>query len=72
VTKIEFDLYVPDTVVLQIFDDSGKELSTLLSKKLEPGKYQIDWNAENIASGVYFYQISIGDNTHIKKMLLIK
>jgi hypothetical protein len=50
-----------------------------VNAELEPGKYTIDWNAENFASGIYYYRIEAWDNrtndenfVQTKKMILIK
>ena len=83
VTKIKFD--VPSNVKsettnvkLVIFDILGREVTTLLDKKLQPGSYKTVWDGSNFASGVYFYKLSVGNEqgepvfSETKKMILIK
>ena len=57
---------------LTIFDILGKEVTTLIDEKLLPGRYEVNWNASDYASGVYFYKISAGEFTATKKMVLMK
>ena len=47
-------------------------MATLVSERLPAGRYKYDWDAVNLASGVYLYQIEAGDFQQVKKMVLIK
>ena len=57
---------------LKIFDLLGREVTTLVNEKLSPGSYEVEWNADGFASGIYFYQLKTQSYTETKKMLLIK
>ena len=77
VTKIKFD--IPSNTKgeisgtkLVIYDILGKELTILLNRQLQPGSYEIDWDAAQFPSGVYFYTLSSGEYLITKKMVLIK
>ncbi len=81
VTKIRFQippLNLPLTggdkegVSLKIYDVLGKEIAVLVNQQLKPGIYEIDWNAENIPSGVYFYSLLTNEFTQTKKMVVLK
>ncbi len=75
ITKISFEIPVNNTAGLTkliIYDVAGREVSVLVNEQLQPGKYEIDWDAENFTSGVYFYTLSTGNFKETKKMLLIK
>jgi len=75
ITKISFEIPVIGTNVytsLTIYDITGRIVSVLVNEQLQPGKYEIDWNAENLTSGVYFYTLSTGNFKDTKKMLVIK
>lgn len=72
VTKFRFSIPNTADVKLKIFDVSGREITTLLNKTMQPGKYEINWDASAYSSGVYFYKIETKDFTSSKKMLLIK
>jgi hypothetical protein len=72
VTNIKFDLRDNSFVNLIIYDAVGKEVQTLVNSRLNAGQHSYIWNAENYSSGVYFYSISAGNSTEMKKMLYIK
>ncbi|MBE2228591.1 MAG: T9SS type A sorting domain-containing protein [Ignavibacteria bacterium] len=57
---------------LVIFDTKGRKVSILLDKQLEPGTYEIDWDASMYSRGIYFYTLKSGDFKETKKMILIK
>jgi hypothetical protein len=59
-------------VTLKIFDILGREIETPVNDALNPGIYEINFNAENLSSGIYFYRISAGDFTDTKRMVLIR
>ena len=66
-------------VSLKIYDVLGREVHTLVNQPQNPGKYSVQFNAENLASGIYFYQLtagaSIGSATgfvETKKMILLR
>ena len=59
-------------VLLKIFDILGKEIAVLVNENLKHGIYEIDWNAENIPSGVYFYSLITNEFTQTKKMVVLK
>jgi hypothetical protein len=63
---------------LVIYDVLGRETAILINEGLKPGTYQVEFNAENLPSGIYFYQLTIGNEQSAivqsitKKMVLIK
>ena len=58
---------------LAIFDILGREVAVLNNEQLKPGTYEVEWDAGNYPSGVYFYQLSINnEQLATKKMVLIK
>ena len=59
-------------VLLKIYDALGKELAVLVNEQLKPGTYEIDWDASNYPSGVYFYSLITGEFTQTRKLVLIK
>jgi hypothetical protein len=74
-TKIKFDIasFTKGRLVnLTIYDMLGREVATLINSELNPGTYEINWNASNFSTGVYLYKIIAGDWTDIKKMVLVK
>ena len=75
-TKIDFEIPNFSTVKLAVYDVLGREVSTLINEDLGAGAYTVDFRAENLASGIYFYSIKVenqnGQFRDIKKMTLIK
>ena len=71
-TTISFSLPTKEFVTLKIYDVLGKEIATLVNEELPGGKYSKHWNAEGLSSGIYFYNLTAGNNSNVKKMLLIK
>ena len=59
-------------VKLIVFDILGREVAILVNEELNPGTYEVDWDASNYPSGVYFYNITTNEFTETKKMILIK
>jgi hypothetical protein len=80
VTKIKFD--IPSSlnkrgdkagfITLKIYDVLGREITTLVNEQLNPGPYEVEWDAGNSPSGVYFYKLLAGDYSLTKKMILMK
>ena len=71
-TKISFSIPSKDIVRLKVYDILGREIALLTYKVYETGKYEIEFNAANLPSGVYFYTLTTGSNSITKKMLLMK
>ena len=59
-------------VQLKVFNVLGKEVATLINEYKPVGKYEIDFNASALPSGVYFYQLKAGSFVSTKKMILLK
>jgi len=70
-TTIRFQLAKSRRVVLNIYDVRGKKVTTLVDGFQDQGNHQIKFNATNLASGLYFYTLSVGDCVLTKKMILI-
>jgi hypothetical protein len=72
VTNISFSIPQTGLVKLVVFDVMGREVATVVNKNMTAGNYTADFNASSLASGIYFYKISVGDFTDTKKMMLVK
>ena len=72
VTDIRYDIPKTSHVKLVIYNTLGQEVTTLVNETLQPGSYKAVWNANNYASGVYFYRLVTHGFTDVKKMVLIK
>jgi len=77
VTKIKFNIKKEyrsqeSEVKLSIYDILGRKIEDLVNEKLQPGTYEVEWNASQFSSGVYFYQFRAGDFNAVMKMVLIR
>jgi len=72
VTKINYELPSDGKVKLMIYDVLGREVKTLVNEVKQAGKYTVEFNGHNYASGVYFYRIESGKFTEVKRMVLVK
>jgi hypothetical protein len=72
VTKINYELPKNGLVKLVIYDILGREVKTLVNELKTAGRYTIEFNGSQLASGVYFYRIQAGDFVQVKEMLMIK
>ena len=59
-------------VTLKVYDLLGREVATIVNKELNTGNYKYQWNAGNLASGIYLYRIQSGNYSLTKKMILLK
>jgi aminopeptidase N len=71
-TTIRFDLPEAMYASLKVYNSLGEEVATLVEKDLLAGRYSIDWNADDLASGIYFYRLHAGDFAATKKLLLLR
>jgi len=60
------------TVQLKVYDILGNEIATLVNEEKAPGAYEVEFSAKTLASGIYFYKLSVGPNNIFKKMIVIK
>ena len=71
-TIIEFSILKSAFTTLKIFDALGGEIKTLLNEEKVPGNYIINFDASLLSSGIYFYKLTAGEYTAMKKMMFIK
>jgi len=71
-TTISYKLPKSSFVKLAIYDVNGKLIETLVNEFKNAGYYLVEWNADKICSGIYFYRIDAGEYTCVKKCLLVK
>jgi photosystem II stability/assembly factor-like uncharacterized protein len=71
-TIISFQIPEQTNVVLKVYDVLGNEVATLINEEKPAGIYEANWDASNLPSGIYVYQLKAGKDTQIKKMLLLK
>jgi hypothetical protein len=71
-TSIQYALSSRQFVSLKVFDVLGNEVATLINEDKPAGSYQIDFNANDLSSGIYFYQLKAGSFVDTKKMILLR
>lgn len=71
-TIINYQLATGSHVTLKVYDMLGKEVETLVNKVQPTGDYKVTFNANRLASGVYFYQLRANDFIQTNKLILLK
>jgi hypothetical protein len=72
VTQINYALATESIVKLTVFDLLGKQVASIVNTKQPAGRYQVEFDGSNLASGMYIYKIEAGSFTDVKKMMLVK
>lgn len=71
-TIIRYQIPESGLVTVKIYDLLGREVKTLVNEFMQGGIYNVSFNAANLASGIYFYQIKAGNFISTKKMILLR
>ncbi len=71
-TKINYQIPELSFVSLKVYDILGNEITTLVNDEKPAGRYEADFNAKNLSSGIYFYRLQAGKFIHTFKMILLK
>jgi len=76
-TKIRYTIPAVGTslmkfVQLKVYDVLGNEVTTLVNEEKPTGYYEVNFNASQLASGIYFYKIQAGSFVSTKKMILLR
>ncbi|MFH1862251.1 MAG: M6 family metalloprotease domain-containing protein [bacterium] len=71
-TTLRFSIPRAEQVVLTIYDSSGRIVSQILNHRLNAGEHDVNWNASNQPSGIYFYHIKAGAWSQAGKLVLMK
>lgn len=71
-TTIKFGLPEKSNVVLTVYNSLGAEVATLVNEVREAGSYEIEFNADDFSSGIYYYKIASGNFVETKKMILLR
>ncbi len=72
VTVIKYSIAERTKVNLTVYDILGNEIKTLVNENKEPGYYEINFESENLSSGIYLYRLNTNNFVSIKKMVIIK
>lgn len=71
-TEIKFSIPNSEIVQIKVYDIFGKEIKTLLNEFKPTGVYEVEFDASNLPSGVYFYRMISGSYSETKKMILLR
>jgi len=71
-TNVSFSVKEKSEVTIVIYDINGKEVTKLANGVYQPGNYSIKWNATDFTSGIYFYKMTAGNFTEVRKMVFLK
>lgn len=72
VTTIEYSIPLSGFVQVKIFDILGREIKSMVNREQSAGNYKVLFDASDLSSGVYLYQVKAGDFIQTKKMILMK
>jgi len=71
-TVINYSIDKPGFVQLSVFNILGQKVAHLVNEYKQSGSYNVQFNANNLSSGVYFYELNAGNMSSVKKMLLLR
>jgi len=71
-TRIQYQVSGVSHINLKVYDVLGNEVATLVNEEKQAGSYEVDFNASQLTSGVYFYTINAGSFVETKKMILLR
>lgn len=71
-TTIKYQLPKPEKVKLEIYNIRGQRVETLVNEYKDAGYYSVEWNASRISTGVYFYRLTAGEFTSVRKCVFVK
>jgi hypothetical protein len=72
ITEIQYEIPTRSMVTLKVYNLLGIEVAVLVNKTVDVGSYEMEWNASTLPTGVYFYRLTTGNHTEVKKMVLMK
>ncbi|MBP9006066.1 MAG: T9SS type A sorting domain-containing protein [Candidatus Marinimicrobia bacterium] len=72
VTTIRYSLSTSQYVVLKVYDVLGNEVATLVNEYKIPGNYAVNFDATDLTSGIYLYQMKAGKNIQTRKLMVLK
>jgi hypothetical protein len=71
-TIINYELPITNYIELTVYNTLGQKVATLVNKRQQAGLHQVEWNASEFSSGVYYYKIEAGKLTETRKMVYLK
>lgn len=71
-TTIQFQTPSNASVSLEVFDQTGRKVTTLVNKKLPSGTHDVEFDGRFLPCGIYFYQLKVGESSTTRKMIRVK
>ncbi|MCX7832913.1 MAG: T9SS type A sorting domain-containing protein [Ignavibacteria bacterium] len=71
-TKITYKIKKEGNVYLSVFNLVGKEIAVLVNEFKTPGEYEVEFNAQDLPSGIYLYKLQINGYVSVKRMTLLR
>lgn len=71
-TSIDFALTIAGNVELSVFDVNGRQMSEVVNGYMDAGYHSVEFDAHNLPAGIYFYSLTSGEFTSVRKMILMK
>ena len=71
-TTIKYSIPKQSNVTLKVYDVLGREVTSLVNKEQPKGNYEVEFDGNDLTSGIYFYRLKAGDFVETKKMILLK
>ncbi len=71
-TTITYQIPTNTFVTLKVYDILGKEITTLVYKEMKAGSYTVNFDASQLSGGMYFYKLTAGNFSEVKKMMVLK
>ncbi|MCW8960916.1 MAG: T9SS type A sorting domain-containing protein, partial [Ignavibacteriaceae bacterium] len=71
-TTIKYQIPTSGNVTIKVYDVLGNEVVKLVDRYIETGRYEVEFDASSLASGVYIYRLNVNDYVNVKKMVLLK
>ena len=71
-TKIDYQIPVSGFVTIKVYNQLGQEIAMPVNEKKDAGYYNVEFDGSTLASGIYFYRLTMGDFREAKAMMLIK
>jgi hypothetical protein len=71
-TTVNFSVPSSEFVTLKVYDVLGNEIATLVNEEKPAGSYEVEFSADGLTSGIYFYKLQAGSFVETKKMILLK
>ena len=71
-TSIEYTVPSSEFVTVKVYDILGNEVATLVNEQKQAGTYRVNFDSNNLVSGIYIYKIQAGMYSQVRKMMLLK